>query len=352
MISAVGRGIIVVAPSNAAVANLGLKLVSTEGFNISTVCVYGDNCDKSVSFLNPVHRGQRFQTFLKSYKTLKDDDEKKQKLRDFASWLRMDPDKAMLDEICVQCPYIGEQKSLASLISSASVVLCTLNLAGLSALRKATQHKFHTLLFDEATQASEAEFYIATTFPGVRRIVVVGDPKQLPATVLDDTCRQAGYGESWMSNVFNSSQQSKVHLLNVQYRMDPKILQFSSQCFYAEKIVSSTYLSHRQPQVEIPFCIVDTMRVGEEERVRYSYQNNYEAVLIGSILEKDEDVLRVMQSNSIAARTIIITPYQAQVDLLKRVLKKVKGLKGQRWEVSTVDSFQGQVSFLRILLDQ
>jgi senataxin len=94
---------------------------------------------------------------------------------------------------------------------------------------------FHTLMIDEAGQTTESEFFIATNFPNVERIVVVGDPQQLPATVIDQDCVDAGYGRSWLQNIQNYHP-DKVHLLDTQYRMDPKILAFPNNMFYDNRI--------------------------------------------------------------------------------------------------------------------
>ena len=51
------------------------------------------------------------------------------------------------------------------------------------------------------SQCPEAEFYILTNFPGVERIVVVGDPRQLPATVLSKEAQELGYGESFLGRI-------------------------------------------------------------------------------------------------------------------------------------------------------
>jgi senataxin len=77
-----------------------------------------------------------------------------------------------------------------------------LNSAGLGFLRKAAGEKFCTFLLDEDGQFAEAEFYIATSFPGIKQITVIGDPQQLPATVIALACKNAGYGNSWLGQVY------------------------------------------------------------------------------------------------------------------------------------------------------
>ena len=47
-------------------------------------------------------------------------------------------------------------------------------------------------------QCTEAEFYIVATFPGIKRMVLVGDPRQLNSTVLDKDCKAMEYGESML----------------------------------------------------------------------------------------------------------------------------------------------------------
>lgn len=65
MIEAANERVVVSAPSNAATANIALKLFASSKFEMSQICVYGLNCHKSVQFLNPTIRGERFHAFIK-----------------------------------------------------------------------------------------------------------------------------------------------------------------------------------------------------------------------------------------------------------------------------------------------
>lgn len=60
MIIAIGDGILVVAPSNAAVANVARKVFETGRFGLDEISVYGENADPTVHFLNPWLRGVKF----------------------------------------------------------------------------------------------------------------------------------------------------------------------------------------------------------------------------------------------------------------------------------------------------
>jgi len=159
-----------------------------------------------------------FVSFLQNYDKLESETEKEVLLREFASESLSLKNAAdiTIGHLSSLCDAPNERKAVAK----ASVVLCTLNTAGSKSLRNAAKKrnkKFELVILDEAGQCPEAEFYIITTFPGVQRVVVVGDPAQLPATVVNTACEDCGFGESWLKNVLQFRRE-KVHLLDTQYR--------------------------------------------------------------------------------------------------------------------------------------
>lgn len=89
------------------------------------------------------------------------------------------------------------------------------------------------VLIDEAGQSSE----VATLQPlgfGARQVVLVGDPQQLPATILSE----AGKAAAMERSLFERLQKKgcPVKLLTVQYRMDPEIRVFPSRHFYRNQL--------------------------------------------------------------------------------------------------------------------
>jgi ATP-dependent RNA/DNA helicase IGHMBP2 len=341
MISAIGKDLLVTAPSNAAVANVALKLFATGRFDIMQVAVFGENCDSSVRFLNSIYRGIEFSKMMKTYSEEMNDIGRENLKQEFVSWLHLDAAQewsiAHLAEIC---PYIEMDDPVGrrlykKALAVCKVVFCTLNSSGSGRLRSSIY--VDTIMLDEGGQCPEAEFFIATNFPGVKRVIVVGDPKQLPSTVIDPSVAAAGYGESWLGRIFKCSP-DKVHLLNTQYRMDSQILAFPNREFYSNRIMSGRSVKGRSPFVEKPFLFIDTKKKGSEEQVDLSWQNVYEATLIKSMLATDPDIKTIL-AESENPRIIIITPYRAQAKLLKDV---VKSLNIQSLAVATTDSFQGQ----------
>lgn len=280
MIASLKEGI-VLASSNAAVANIAAKLLSVSRLGVQDVVVFGDNCNESIEFLSPIHRSRRFRQFKKEFDAHQGNASLQEELaKKFRSWLHLD-DSNYTQDVIEHCPYIDTdskrgQHILSKIIGKTKVVLCTLNTAGSNFLQKAVDGRFDTLFLDEAAQCTEAEFYIATNFPGVKRMVLIGDPKQLNATVLHNDLKDLGYGNSFMTNVMES-RRDVAHLLGIQYRCDPAIMAFSNLNFYSNKLLTAKSVCNRKPKVSNPLLFINTGSVesdqGKEERYGQSWRS-------------------------------------------------------------------------------
>jgi hypothetical protein len=80
------------------------------------------------------------------------------------------------------------QNILEICLSRAKVVFSTVSSSGRSCIKMATP--FDCLIIDEAAQLKEAESTIALQIIGVKHAFLIGDPKQLPATVISKVCFQ------------------------------------------------------------------------------------------------------------------------------------------------------------------
>lgn len=67
-------------------------------------------------------------------------------------------------------------------------------------------------------------------WPGLRQLVLVGDPKQLPATVFSQLAKGCGYSISLFERL--QEQGKQYSLLAVQYRMHPVISAWPREQFY------------------------------------------------------------------------------------------------------------------------
>lgn len=95
---------------------------------------------------------------------------------------------------------------------------------------------FHTTIIDEAAQTTEPASLIPLRF-GCRRLVLVGDPRQLPATVLSRAADRALLGRSLFERLEQA--EHEVVMLTVQYRMHPEIRRFPSQYFYQDLLIDA-----------------------------------------------------------------------------------------------------------------
>ena len=237
----------------------------------------------------------------------------------------------------------------SALMAQARVVACTL--AG-SASRVLDGMKFGTLFIDEAAQALEAACWIAMS--RTHRVVLAGDHCQLPPTVKSIEALRGGLGHTLMERIV-ATQPQVVTLLQVQYRMHDAIAQFSSREFYDGRLQSAPQVAHRGIlDWDVPIMWVDTGEVeGKEEFVgdNYGRVNRPEAQLTLATLEAYFEKVGRQRVIDERIDVGIISPYRAQVQLLRRMVAHNAALKPLRGRitVNTVDGFQGQERDIIIL---
>ena len=120
----------------------------------------------------------------------------------------------------------ARQSIEASIIDGAHLVFTTLNSSGHPCLDGAT---FPCAVIDEAAQCVEPSCLIPLT-RGVRKCIMVGDPLQLPATILSDKAKAQHYDRSLFERLLSNGH--PYTMLNVQYRMAPAIAAFPAKSFY------------------------------------------------------------------------------------------------------------------------
>ncbi len=90
------------------------------------------------------------------------------------------------------------------------------------------------LIVDEAAQATEPSLLIALQ-TGVEKVMLIGDPSQLPATTLSSDSNKTLFNRSLFERFIDAGIQP--YFLNIQYRMMPMIREFPSENFYRGKLV-------------------------------------------------------------------------------------------------------------------
>ena len=229
-----------------------------------------------------------------------------------------------------------------SLFSEARVIACTL--AG-SANRILIGQKYGTVFIDEAAQALEAACWIAVR--KADRVILAGDHCQLPPTVKCMQALRQGLGDTLMQAIVRNKPEV-VSLLKVQYRMNDAIMHFSSGWFYGGMLQSAPEVKYRSIlDFDTPIEWVNTEGMDcNEEFVGENYGriNKPEAEL--SVNQLKNYITKIGRERFLEERIDVglISPYKAQVQYLRQLLKKDAFFKPYRplITVNTVDGFQGQ----------
>ena len=238
----------------------------------------------------------------------------------------------------------------AQLFGEARVIACTL--VG-SANRLLDGQKFGTLFIDEAAQALEAASWIPIR--RASRVILAGDHCQLPPTVKSIDALKAGLGKTLMERIADNKPEV-VTLLRMQYRMNEEIMRFSSDWFYGGQVESAPEVKFRSIlDLDLPMTWVDTSQFDLSETPDISFKeefvgegfgrvNKAEAELTLLALEQYFDRIGKTRILNDRLDVGIISPYRAQVQYLRRQLKKREYFKPFRQliTVNTVDGFQGQ----------
>lgn len=233
-----------------------------------------------------------------------------------------------------------ERRAVRDILDKAQVICATCT--GLASYDM-SQERFDLALFDEATQCIEPLSYIP--FLRAEKVILAGDHKQLPPTVLSQKAAQEGLGKSMFERLLEDHGDGIRQMLKEQYRMHQKIMEFPSKEMYqgelrAHPSVASHTLFDLLPGHTLdapPVLLLDTAGKGFYDEIApgtESQQNPGEAELL---VERAKTLLEAGLSPKELA---LIAPYSAQVALLKKEAA-LKGLPSEL-EIDTVDSFQGR----------
>ena len=243
-------------------------------------------------------------------------------------------------EIRINSELFGEARVIAStLVGSANRLL--------------DGQKFGTLFIDEAAQALEAACWIPMR--RVSRVILAGDHCQLPPTVKSIAALKAGLGITLMERIVEQHPEA-VTLLKIQYRMNDDIMRFSSNYFYNGQVESAPEVRFRSIlDLDTPITWIDTSQFELPADSQVTFKEQFIGESYGRVNPAEAEVTLLALQNYFSRigkqRLLderidvgIISPYRAQVQLLRRLLMKREFFKPFRRfiSVNTVDGFQGQ----------
>ncbi len=279
-------------------------------------------------------------------------------IRRMAAWIKLQQRINALMDRAKKYEAIAVERVLRN----AEVVCSTNSSAGSEVLAHFT---FDVVFIDEATQATEPSCLI----PMVKgsRWVMAGDHKQLPPTILSEEAAKH-LQRTLFERLLEVYGDGIKEMLRIQYRMHEVIMEFPNRTFYDGKLVAHESVAHHtladlgiteekvsalQPPLSVllhplkPVVFADTLGSSPEKQRRgsTSYYNEGEARVVFQ-------AVRALLNLGLKPTDVgVISPYDDQVDLLRRML--YEGGVPEEVEVKTVDGFQGRekevivVSFVR-----
>ncbi len=232
-----------------------------------------------------------------------------------------------------------ENYAIEEVITSKQIICTTNTTAGAEILENyinITQNKFNVVFIDEATQAVEPSCLIPAIF--APKLILAGDHKQLPPTVLSNEARDLNY--SLFERLIELYPKEKSIMLDTQYRMHQDIVEFSNKTFYENKLKSNKINSNwklkdiniKDEFKENNLVFIDTKKIKNNLESSRENSTSYLNQIECEIVEK---IVDTYLNNGAKNQDIgVITPYDLQVQELKSKLNNEINVK-------SIDGFQG-----------
>ena len=263
---------------------------------------------------------------------------------------------------------IDSKAVVSERLNTSKIIFCTLSSSGSATVK--SMFSVDNLVVDEAGACVEADIMIPFILRP-RRLLLVGDPKQLPATTMSQRGARMKFERSMLERM-QLDLEYDYTMLDTQYRMDPEISLFPGMEWYGGKLkdgvkglVKGGEEERDMFKVSInrnegPLCFFDTQgKMPEVQSWGGSYSNEGEAVTVVKMLRKlfEEHLSRIGRNKLYEGLTLrqrthlkhswctpdkvrVITFYAAQVGEIKKQLR-MRGFKDENITVCTVDSSQG-----------
>jgi superfamily I DNA and/or RNA helicase len=164
-----------------------------------------------------------------------------------------------------------------NIIEGAQLLFTTLNSCGHPSMETA---EFCVTMIDEAAQSTEPSTLIALR-KGCKQCIMVGDQRQLPATIFSDTVMKYNYNRSLFERLIEGGH--RYVMLDTQYRMVPEISGFPSEFFYYSKLLDGKNveeLSYLPSYIRPNRFIVERKPLITEGTMENSAENSFEEKIV------------------------------------------------------------------------
>lgn len=312
-----GKRVLICAPSNTAVDNLARKLIALD---LDLVRVgNGEKVHEAIKpyYLDELCSSKNYgSSIVHMQQQLKKAEQVANRhIRNYTAEAANEKREARKELRELQRAIRTESQAVEQLILGKSKIIAGTPVGIFNTLTK--NESFDVLLVDEAGQCLSPLVWLVAVFG--KKLVLCGDPQQLPPTILSPEAQKLGLGVSLLEASYN------VHapiLLREQYRMADPISSIISKEFYSGQLVNCSAYSTGQ------LCFIDTAgydAMEEQDEISGSYSNPGELKIMEAL---------IMEQKLSPLDTVLITPYNGQISLLESAFKG--------WHISTIDAIQGQ----------
>lgn len=237
---------------------------------------------------------------------------------------------------------INRRRIQQDILDNAEVICATLSGSGHEMFQNLSI-EFETVIIDEAAQSIELSALIPLKY-ACSKCILVGDPKQLPPTVLSREAARFQYEQSLFVRM-QSNHPNEIHLLDTQYRMHPEISAFPSATFYDGRLLDGPDMAklRSQPWHESkllgPYRFFD-VRGSHQSAHGHSLVNFAEIEVSLCLFERLTTDCAGYDFNG---KIGVITPYKSQLrELRSKFVQKFGETIFNTVEFNTTDAFQGR----------
>jgi len=240
---------------------------------------------------------------------------------------------------------LSRRRVQQEILDGAHVICSTLSGSG-HEMFQGLSIEFETVVIDEAAQSIELSALIPLKY-GCSKCILVGDPKQLPPTVLSREAARFQYEQSLFVRM-QRNHSDDIHLLDTQYRMHPEISVFPSKTFYDARLLDGPGMAKlrtrpwHQSKVLGPYRFFDVQGHHQSAPRSHSLINLAEIEIALKLFHR---LVTDCKGYDFRGKVGIITPYKSQLRELKtRFAQRYGDSVFATAEFNTTDAFQGRES--------
>ncbi|EJW02168.1 hypothetical protein EDEG_03389 [Edhazardia aedis USNM 41457] len=234
--------------------------------------------------------------------------------------------------------YISLKEKRSRIILRSDIICSTLSASAMENLIE-DNLKIDMVIIDEACQCIETSALIPLKY-NPKKLILVGDPQQLPPTVISNTRLLE------ISLFERLSRYYPVHILKTQYRMTSDIVAFPNLQFYRNQLITPKFLEQRKGPFALLLKSISFINIQgtEKQGDTNSFYNVKEEKAIVRIVNYLASKIHLNKNIG------IISPYKKQIlHIIEEYRKICKANLTDLVEINTVDAFQGQEKDIIIL---